>query len=88
VQLRPDERKIRDYVIWRSLLTYDAPLLVVMNEHAEAGLEHALRHKRRVMEATVTLTVSQIRVSLRLGAPTNRHGCEQCDDEQNSRHET
>jgi hypothetical protein len=88
VHLSAHKRKIRDYVIWRPLLTFDAPVVVVMNEQAGAGREHVSRHKRRVMEATVALTVNQIRVTLRLSDPTQEHRCEQNDDEQNSRHKT
>ncbi len=88
VQPRPHKRKIRNYVIWRPLLTFDAPRVVVMNEYARGGREHASRHKRPVMDATAALAANQIRVSLRLGDPTHKRGCEQGDDEQDSRHET
>jgi hypothetical protein len=88
VQLRPHKGIISDYVIWRSLFTYDAPLLVVMNEHTRTRRKHAPRHKRPVMDAAVALATKQIRVPLRLDGATSRHGGEQGHDEQDSRHGT
>jgi hypothetical protein len=76
VQLRPHKRKIRDYVIWRSFLTFDALVVVVMNEQAGAGREHVSRHKRPVVDAAVALAANQIRVPLRLGDPAHKHGYE------------
>jgi hypothetical protein len=86
VQLCPHQGIIRDYVIWGSLLAGDAALFVVMNEHARLDREHASRHKRPVMNAAVALAADQIRVPLRLSDATHQHGCEQNDEEQDSRH--
>ena len=76
VQLRPHKRKIRDYLICRSFLTFDALVVVVMNEQAGAGREHVSRHKRPVVDAAVALAANRIRVPLRLGDRAHNRGCE------------
>ena len=59
-----------------------------MNEQAGAGREHVSRHERPVVDAAVALAANQIRVPLRLSDRTHQYGCEQGDDEQDSRHGT